>query len=98
LGLSSGILCGLVLFAMTLVLVLRGGVVVGPHLGLLGQFFPGYTVSRLGSLVGLGYGFSAGFVAGWAFAVARNVITFLHWTLVRRRAERGCLRRFLEYV
>src|SRR5215469_8062603 len=47
LGLSMGVLGGLGLFFATLFLVLAGGPVVGPTLGLLAQYFPGYSVTGL---------------------------------------------------
>ena len=50
-GISVGLLMGLGLFISTNVLVLRGGEIVGPHLGLLGVFLPGYRVTFLGSLI-----------------------------------------------
>jgi hypothetical protein len=50
-GLAAGLVCGLVLFVATNWLVLKGGDVVGPHLGLLGQYFIGYRVTFVGSLV-----------------------------------------------
>ena len=66
-GLSLGTLSGLVLFLATLILVLKGGDVVGPTLALLSYYFPGYTVSVEGSIVALFYGFIAGFSGGWSF-------------------------------
>ena len=66
-GLSLGTLSGLVLFLATLILVLKGGDVVGPRLALLSYYLPGYSVSAEGSFVGLFYGFIAGFSGGWSF-------------------------------
>ena len=97
LGLSLGVVSGLTLFLATLVLVLRGGDVVGPTLALLGQYFPGYTVTLSGSLVGLAYGFAAAYVAGWLFAFLRNAVVFLYIALVKRRAELQLLRQLGEY-
>ena len=45
--------------------MLKGGEPVGPHLGLLAQYFWGYRVSFLGSLVGFAWAFAVGFAAGW---------------------------------
>src|SRR5262245_20291203 len=53
LGLAIGILCGLAIFTATIVLLIRGGEVVGPNLALLGQFFFGYTVTLSGAFIGL---------------------------------------------
>jgi protoporphyrinogen oxidase len=85
LGLAAGVVSGLGLFAATFALVLIGGPVVGPILGLLGQYFPGYTVTSLGSLLGLFYGFLVGFVGGWLFAALRNAIMFLYLLAVYRQ-------------
>jgi hypothetical protein len=63
-GIALGLLCGFGLLIATNILVLRGGPVVGPHLGLLGSYLPGYRVTFVGSLVGLGYGIVIGYCAG----------------------------------
>jgi len=64
LGLSLGLIFGLLIFIATNWLVIKGGKVVGPHLQLLGQFFIGYRVSFLGSIIGFLYGFAVGTLAG----------------------------------
>ena len=64
-GIAFGLATGLVLFIATIFLVIKGGENVGTHLGLLGHFFPGYTVTFAGSFVGFAYAFVTGFVAGW---------------------------------
>src|ERR1051325_1982508 len=78
-GIVAGILFGLGLFLATNWLVLKGGPIgpdgkrlIGPHLGLLSQFFIGYHVSFVGSLMGLVYGFVAGFVVGYSVARLYN--------------------------
>ena len=71
-GIVTGLLAGLGIFVATSWLVLKGGPVVGPHLGLLGQFLIGYRVSVGGSLIGFGYGFVIGFVVGSATAWLYN--------------------------
>jgi hypothetical protein len=53
LGTSVGLSGGLALLLVTLFLVVKGGDVVGPNLALLAQYFPGYTVTAEGSLIGL---------------------------------------------
>jgi hypothetical protein len=71
-GVVTGIICGLALFIATNWLVLKGGDIVGPHLGLLGQFFIGYRVTFAGSFVGFAYGFFFGFVIGYFVALIYN--------------------------
>jgi hypothetical protein len=96
-GLSLGTAAGLLIFLATLTLLLKGGEVVGPNLRLLNQYFPGYTVSATGSVVGLAYGLISGFVFGWGFAFLRNAAVFLYMAVVHRRAEFQALRRLLDY-
>jgi hypothetical protein len=71
LGLILGLLMGLAIFIATNWLVIKGGhltpdgrYVVGPHLQLLSQFFIGYRVSFLGSIIGFFYGFAIGTLSG----------------------------------
>lgn len=77
-GLVAGLVLGLVIFVATNWLVLKGGPVVGPHLALLGQFFPGYRVTFAGSLIGFAYGFVVGFAGGYGVARLYN------WLVERR--------------
>jgi protoporphyrinogen oxidase len=98
LGLSLGMASGALLFLATVALLLKGGATVGPTLGLIGQFFPGYSVTPAGSLLGLVYGFVTGFVAGWTFGLLKNATTFFYAALVYRRAEFRAMRRILEFL
>lgn len=98
LGLSMGVVGGTLLLLATLALVLKGGAVVGPNLGLLREYFPGYSVTAPGSVLGLFYGFGSGFVIGWTVAFFRNAMVFLYTAIVHRRAELLVLRRLLEYL
>ncbi len=77
LGITFGILIGLGIFTATNILVLKGGPNVGAHLQLMGQFFYGYKVTFLGSLLGLVYGFITGYVAGYVIAVVYNWVDYL---------------------
>jgi hypothetical protein len=81
-GFTTGVVTGLALFVATNVLVLKGGDPLGPHLSLLGQYFPGYTVSFVGSLIGLAWGFAAGFAAGYLVSRIYNAV-------VARRVSAG---------
>lgn len=71
-GIAIGLLLGLGLFLATIVLVVRGGPNTGQHLGLLGSYFPGYTVSWLGSFIGFVYAFVVGYAAGRTVATLYN--------------------------
>jgi protoporphyrinogen oxidase len=98
LGVSVGAVAGMLVFLASLILVLKGGTVVGPNLQLLDQYFPGYSVTMSGSLLGLAYGFFTGFAVGWGYAFFRNITVFLYMALIQRRAERLLLGKLLEYV
>ncbi len=71
-GIVTGLVLGLGIFLVTILLILKGGVVVGPHLALLGQIFIGYDVTFVGSLIGLGYGFIIGFIIGYVVSRIYN--------------------------
>ena len=62
-GIAGGVVAGGLLAAATIWLLVKGGDPIGPHISLLGQFFPGYSVTWFGSLIGFGYGFMLGFLA-----------------------------------
>ena len=83
-GLGLGLLFGAGLFIATNWLVLVGGQLdshghqlVGPHLQLLSQFFIGYKVSFLGSIIGFAYGFAVGTLSGSFIAWIYNKIVDL---------------------
>jgi hypothetical protein len=76
-GIVLGILFGLVIFAATNFLLLKGGKVIGPHLSLLGQFFIGYSVSFIGSLIGFVYAFVCGYIAGFLIGWIYNKVAVL---------------------
>ena len=80
-GLVVGTVTALGLFVVTNWLVLKGGPVVGPHLALLGQFFPGYRVTFVGSFIGAAWGFVTGFAAGY-------FVSALYDRLAVRRTQR----------
>jgi ABC-type dipeptide/oligopeptide/nickel transport system permease subunit len=63
-GLVLGILLALAVFVATNWLVIKGGDRVGPHLQLLSQYFIGYRVTFVGSLIGAAYGFALGTLCG----------------------------------
>lgn len=69
---TFGMAGGTALFVATVWLLVRGGPNVGLHLGLLRNYFPGYEVSWLGSLIGFGYGALVGGVFGWALSWIYN--------------------------
>lgn len=74
-GIALGLMFGVGLFAATNLLVLKGGSTVGPHLGLLRMYFPGYRVTFLGSLIGFVYAFVVGYGVGRSVVAIYNRLT-----------------------
>lgn len=71
-AISTGMLLGVVLFMATNLLVVRGGPFMGQHLQLLSIYFPGYSVSFVGSLIGFVYAFVVGYGLGRVIAFVYN--------------------------
>ena len=89
-GVVTGLLVGLAVFLVTNWLIIKGGPtgsegepIVGPHLSLLSQFFIGYDVTFVGSLVGFAYAFFGGFIGGYFVARVYN------WVVDFKGVERG---------
>jgi riboflavin transporter FmnP len=74
LGIVLGFLAGASLFLVTNILVLKGGPHVGLHLGLLSNFFPGYRVTFMGSIIGFLYASFVGFLSGLVMGAVYNKI------------------------
>lgn len=96
LGIAVGLWTGVVIFAATAVLILRGGRIVGPTLSLLGQYFLGFEVSWPGSLVGWAYGFVFGFTIGWSIAFLRNSMVAAYLRFVKLQAQVSTVNDFLD--
>ena len=84
LGFVLGVIGALGIFVATNWLVIKGGEVVGPHLGLLSQFFIGYSVTFVGSLVGAAYCFVMGYLSGLLIGWVYNAVVFLKTPKNRR--------------
>ena len=65
------------LFIMTVWLLIQGGQRVGEHLGLLRNYFYGYSVTWTGSVVGLLYGMLVGGIVGWVIGAVYNGVVGL---------------------
>jgi hypothetical protein len=63
-GIAVGLLLGLGIFLATAFLLIMGGPNIGPHLGLIGQYLPGYSVTWPGAFVGFVYFFVIGYAVG----------------------------------
>ena len=55
--------------------VLRAGRHEAPNLGLLANYFPGYSVTWSGVVLGILYGAATGGVVGWALAGVYNRVS-----------------------
>lgn len=88
-GVVVGFLAAAGLFIATNVLIARGGPNVGQHLELLHHYFPGYSVSFVGSLIGAFWAFVVGFCIAYAAAWLYNFL--LDWS--GRGAESDASRR-----
>lgn len=75
-GISMGLLLGGGLFLATAFLVIKGGPVVGQHLGLLSAFFPGYRVTWGGAFIGFVYAFVLGYGLGRVIGSVYNRLAF----------------------
>lgn len=71
-----GLVCGTGLWLATVWLLIRGGPEVGEHLGLLRHYYPGYSVTWTGSVIGFVYGALTGAVIGWSVGSIYNLIAF----------------------
>ena len=71
-GIAMGLLLGLGLLLATVVLVAKGGPQPGPHLQLLGIYFPGYRVTWVGAWIGFVYAFVVGYAMGRTIATIYN--------------------------
>ena len=86
-GLAVGIVCGLGLFFATVILLLKGGNVIGPRLALLGHFLIGYRVTWIGALIGLIEATFIGYLIGCFCAWLHNSFIDGYIYLVWRAAE-----------
>jgi protoporphyrinogen oxidase len=94
---AIGTVTGLLIFAATLWLVIKGGPVVGPNLRLLSQYFAGYSVTVKGAFIGMGYSFVWGFLFGWLFAYLRNVSLAYYIYRVKKKTEMLSFGDFLDH-
>jgi hypothetical protein len=97
LGLAVGVAAAALIAVATLVHLLRSPDDPLPLI-LLKQYMPFYSVSAVGALVGAGWGFFSGFVVGWFFAFARNLVMAITKLVLRARAELAQSRGFLDHI
>jgi hypothetical protein len=94
-GVAVGSAAGLMFFAATVVVLLRGTDV---GLYLLDEYFYGYSVTWPGAFVGLLWGLVVGFVAGWFIAFIRNLALAISIFISRTRGELHATADFLDHI
>jgi hypothetical protein len=94
-GVAVGLVSSLLLAAATAFQVIAASP-DAPQLGLLSQYFYGYSVTWPGVAVGAFWGFVIGFVAGWFVAFVRNFVLALWVIAVRANAELS--NSFLDHI
>lgn len=95
-GIAVGLASGLCVAAATVGALLRPQ--VAGMVGLLSQYFPGYTLSWGGVAVGFAWGVFTGFVMAWFTAYCRNFFIAAWIWLVRTKAELQATRDFLDHI
>ena len=93
LGTACGLAAAVIVFVTTAI-----AVVTDPQssLGLLSQFFAGYSVSWNGAFIGAAWAAFTGFVMGWFLAFSRNLFLAVMLAFLRSRAELSETRSILD--
>jgi hypothetical protein len=87
LGIAVACVCGAGLFLATVILLFKGGSVIGPRLALLSHYLPGYTVTWPGAFIGLLEAALIGFLIGYSVARLRNWGLSMYVARLQKRAE-----------
>lgn len=95
-GAAIGVASALLIGGATVAVLLRPDPWEG--LGLLSNYFAGYSVSWTGALIGALWAFGAGFVVGWLIAFLRNFTLAVSLFLIRSRAELDETSDFLDHI
>jgi hypothetical protein len=95
-GMAIGGTAGVSLFLVTVYAVVRQD--PPDLLYLVANYFPGYTVSWVGAMIGLAWAAFAFFVAGWFCAFMRNLVIGASIWMARTRAELIATRDFLDHI
>ncbi len=96
-GIATGVAGAILMVLLTLAAMFLPGGREFP-LGLLGQYFQGYSVTWPGVLIGAVWGFVVSFVAGWFAAFCRNLALAISAFMIRTRAELDSTREFLDHI
>jgi hypothetical protein len=68
------------------------------NVGLLHEYFYGYSVTWPGALIGAAWAFFTGYVAGWFLAFCRNLMLGIMLFIGRTRSELEETRDFLDHI
>lgn len=96
-GIATGTAAAIVIFLITAISILRHSP-TGLRLGLLSQYFAGYSETWLGACIGAAWAGFVGFVMGWFLAFARNLLLAVKLFVMRARAELSQTRDFLDHL
>jgi hypothetical protein len=97
LGVASGIVAALMVFAVTMFHVVAAPP-GAPNIELLAQYFYGYEVTWRGALVGAWWSFVMAFVAGWFAAFVYNFVMATWLFLLRTTADLSQTTDFLDHI
>jgi len=96
-GTATGVAGAVFMMTITVIKILSPRAQDFP-LGLLDQYFAGYSTTWGGVIVGAVWGFTVAFVAGWFVAFCRNVALAIVAFSYRTRAEMAQTREFLDHI
>jgi hypothetical protein len=100
LGVAAGIVFGFLLGGVTLLAfaINEGDGDRAAFLGLLSNYFYGYSVSPAGALIGVFWGFVVGFVTGFFGAFVRNLVVSIAVFALRTKGELTQTTDFLDHI
>ena len=97
LGMAVGTVFAGLLFVITAFHVITQPV-DGPPIGLLAQYFYGYTLTWTGAVVAFFWGGVSGFVLGWFAALVRNLSVSIAVFVFKTRANLKQTADFLDHI
>jgi hypothetical protein len=96
-GMATGAAAAFIAFLITAISLLRPSS-EGPDLGLISEYFAGYSVSWPGAFIGAAWAAFTGFIMGWFLAFCRNLFLAVRLFVLRTRAELAQDRDFLDHI
>ena len=97
LGVASGIVAAVMVFAVTVFHVVAAPPEAA-NLELLDEYFYGYDVTWRGAFVGAWWSFVAAFVAGWFAAFVYNFVLAMRFFYLRAKADLPRMTDFLDHI